>query len=217
LWDHPATLVAIAPKPDLVSVEDPLIQTTLRYTARGSDAFNDMQLEPISFLQRFDEDSQLFGLAPVIEKTAGHGRLIFESAGASAQPVIESDLLNHEWDQERMLEGLEIALRFAESPELRAVSERVLRPRPEVIADRDALRAWARRASGSGYHPCGTAPMGAAEDELAVVDQHGRVFGVEGLYVADASLMPTIPRANINIPTIMIGERFGEWFREDAI
>ncbi|MCH8994910.1 MAG: choline dehydrogenase, partial [Chloroflexi bacterium] len=79
------------------------------------------------------------------------------------------------------------------------------------------LREGARRASGSGYHPCGTAPMGAADDSAAVVDQYGRVFGVEGLFVADASIMPTIPRANTNIPTIMIGERFGEWLREDAI
>ncbi len=56
-----------------------------------------------------------------------------------------------------------------------------------------------------------------ADDPTVVVDQYGRVFGVEGLYVADASIMPTIPRANINIHTIMIGERFGEWLREDAV
>ena len=59
--------------------------------------------------------------------------------------------------------------------------------------------------------------MGTEDDPSAVVDQHGRVFGVEGLHVADASIMPTIPRANINIPSIMIGERFGEWFREEAL
>ena len=59
--------------------------------------------------------------------------------------------------------------------------------------------------------------MGAGDDEGAVVDQYGRVYGVDGLFVADASIMPAIPRANINIPTIMIGERFGEWFRERLI
>ena len=61
------------------------------------------------------------------------------------------------------------------------------------------------------------AVIAARVDPLAVVDQYGRVFGVEGLFVADASIMPTVPRANTNIPTIMIGERFGEWLREDAI
>jgi choline dehydrogenase len=217
LWDHPATLVALAPRPGVSSTDQPMIQTTLRYTAAGSEHENDMQLEPISFLQGFERDSTLIGLAPVVEKTAGHGRLVFHSADPGAQPQIESDLLNHEWDQERMVEGLEIALKFAETPEIRAVSERIVRPREEARASRDELRAWARRSTGSGYHPCGTAPMGAPGDPLAVVDQHGRVFGVGGLYVADASIMPSIPRANINIPTIMIGERFGEWFREDGL
>ncbi len=59
--------------------------------------------------------------------------------------------------------------------------------------------------------------MGTEEDEAAVVDQYGHVFEVDGLSVADASIMPAVPRANINIPTIMIGERFGEWFREGLI
>ena len=217
LHDHPATLVVLAPKQGVNSLEDPLIQTTLRYTAANSDSFNDMQLEPISFLQRFEAESLLVGLAPVVEKPRGHGRLRFESAGVYAQPIIESDFLNDDWDLERLVEGIEIALRFAQTPEIRAVTERIVRPRPEVMADRDKLAAWAKRSTGSGYHPCGTAPMGTEDDPSAVVDQHGRVFGVEGLHVADASIMPTIPRANINIPSIMIGERFGEWFREEAL
>jgi len=79
------------------------------------------------------------------------------------------------------------------------------------------MRAWLRRACGSGYHPSGTAPMGAPDDEAAVCGQYGRVFGVEGLFLADASIMPSIPRANTNIPTIMIGERFGEWLRDGVI
>ena len=112
---------------------------------------------------------------------------------------------------------MESAVRMAETPEIKAVSQAVVRPRPEVIDDRDALRAWVSRATGSGYHPCGTVPMGDPDDEWTVLDQYGRVLGVEGLLVADASIMPAVPRANTNIPTIMIGERFGEWLREDVI
>ena len=73
------------------------------------------------------------------------------------------------------------------------------------------------KGSGSGFHPCGTVPMGTDDDPDAAVDARGRVRGVEGLYVADASIMPTIPTANINVPTLMIGERFGEWLRDGAI
>ncbi len=106
---------------------------------------------------------------------------------------------------------------MTETPEIKAFTDSIVWPRQDVIEDRELLRNWARRACGSGYHPCSTAPMGPDDDEGAVVDQHGRVYGIEGLFVADASIMPAVPRANINIPTIMIGERFGEWFREKLI
>jgi choline dehydrogenase len=55
--------------------------------------------------------------------------------------------------------------------------------------------------------------MGPADDAGAVVDQYGRVHGTEALVVADASIMPTVPRANTNLTSIMIGEMVGEWLR----
>jgi choline dehydrogenase len=224
LLDHPASSVALLPKPGICDFDQPLIQTTLRYTAAGSDKFNDMQLEPLSFVQRGvagpgePHGQALFlGLAAVIEKPRGHGRLVFESADPHAYPVIQPDFLKDAWDLERLVEGLELALHLAETDEVRSVSEGIYRPRPDIAPDRAALCAWAQRACGSGYHPSGTTPMGPDGDRLAVVDQYGRVYGVEGLHVADAGIMPTIPRANTNIPTIMIGERFGEWFREGLL
>ena len=57
--------------------------------------------------------------------------------------------------------------------------------------------------------------MGPADDPTAVVDERGFVHGLRGLRIADASIMPRVPSANTNIPTIMIGERMGEWARED--
>jgi choline dehydrogenase len=85
------------------------------------------------------------------------------------------------------------------------------------LRDRSKLREWIWQSCGSGYHPCGTVPMGPEGDAAAAVDQHGRVRGVEGLFVADASIMPTVPSANINVPTLMIGERFGEWLRDGVV
>ncbi len=90
-------------------------------------------------------------------------------------------------------------------------------PGERTLRDPARLDAWIWRSCGSGYHPCGTAPMGPEGDPAAAVDQYGRVRGVSGLYVADASIMPTVPCANINVPTLMIGERFGEWLREGTI
>jgi choline dehydrogenase len=85
---------------------------------------------------------------------------------------------------------------------------------PEVAnPSDDDLASMLRRTARSGYHPCGTAKMGPAEDAEAVVDQYGRVHAVEGLVVADASIMPSVPRANTNLTSIMIGERIGEFVR----
>lgn len=86
-----------------------------------------------------------------------------------------------------------------------------------VLRDRATLYEWIVRSCDSGYHPCGTVPMGADDDSEAAVDQHGRVRGMTGLWVADASIMPTVPSVNTNVPTLMIGERFGAWLRDGVI
>ena len=64
-----------------------------------------------------------------------------------------------------------------------------------------------RRNSLHYFHPVGTCKMGPHSDPAAVVDSMGRVHGAEGLYVADASIMPVVPRANTNLPTLMAAER----------
>ena len=78
-------------------------------------------------------------------------------------------------------------------------------PRAAAYARREALDAAIEWVSGSGYHPCGTVPMGEA------VDQRGRIDGMENLSICDASLMPTIPSANTHLSVLMMGERFAEW------
>jgi choline dehydrogenase len=60
-------------------------------------------------------------------------------------------------------------------------------------------------------HPVGTCRMGPASDRAAVVDSRGRIHGLDNAYVADASIMPVIPRANTNIPALVIGERIARW------
>ena len=71
-------------------------------------------------------------------------------------------------------------------------------------------------ASGASFHPASTCAIGAADNPMAVVDPQCRVYGVEGLRVADASVMPNIVSANTNMPTIMIGERVAEFIRQAA-
>jgi choline dehydrogenase-like flavoprotein len=215
LFDHPGCMVAVAtPEPVYADPESvPVIQTTLRYTATGSDDFNDMQIEPFSFVG-WQPNGEILGLAIVVERPRSVGRLRIDSADPQAFPIAESNFLADERDVARMLEGTRVALSAFGRPELAPFVRALHWPPPQYLESDERLRDWCRHFSGSGYHPSGTAPMGHEDDESAVCDQYGRVFGVEGLYAADASIMPNIPRANTNIPTIMIGERFGEWLRE---
>jgi 5-(hydroxymethyl)furfural/furfural oxidase len=80
----------------------------------------------------------------------------------------------------------------------------------DLIADDAALTDFIRQSVGGVWHASGTCRMGAAEDRLAVTDGEGRVRGVEGLRICDASLMPSIPRANTNTPVLMLAERIAD-------
>jgi 5-(hydroxymethyl)furfural/furfural oxidase len=79
-----------------------------------------------------------------------------------------------------------------------------------LLRDPEALRDYVRRNVGGTWHPSGTCRMGAVDDPAAVTDPQGRVIGIDGLRVADASLMPSIPCANTNLPTIMIADRIAD-------
>lgn len=80
----------------------------------------------------------------------------------------------------------------------------------KLINNSQAMENWIRARVTAAWHPCGTCKMGFNGDPLAVLDEQGRVRGMDGLWVADASVMPEIPRANTNIPTIMIAEKLSD-------
>jgi 5-(hydroxymethyl)furfural/furfural oxidase len=80
----------------------------------------------------------------------------------------------------------------------------------EIVRNEQLMVEWIRRGVQGDWHACGTCKMGAPSDRMAVVGPDARVFGVENLRVADASIMPTVPCANTNISTIMIGEKIAD-------
>jgi choline dehydrogenase len=115
-----------------------------------------------------------------------------------------------------MLHGIRLAWDVLHSPELGPLVSKVLPPVSEIIDSDEDLTAWMLGACGSGWHPVGTARMGPEEDVGAVVDQHGRLRGVDRLRVADASVMPHTVSSPTNLTCIMIGERIAEWMRSEA-
>jgi 5-(hydroxymethyl)furfural/furfural oxidase len=87
----------------------------------------------------------------------------------------------------------------------------------DLLADKRALDDYLDRSVTGVWHPCGTCRMGAADDRMAVTDARGRVHGIENLSVCDASIFPSIPCANLNVPVIMAAERIADIMRGRAL
>lgn len=134
------------------------------------------------------------------------GRITLRSADPDAPPKIEHLLLGVEDDVQQLVDGLEIAREVMAQPAIAAHVTAELRPGAE-LKHRDSLGHYVRAATIPMFHPVGTAKMGAAGDPDAVVGPDCKVRGLDGLWVADASIMPTIPQGNTNATAIMIGER----------
>ena len=214
LSDHPALLVAMTSKvPEFCTDELPLVQTITRYTTEGSEQPLDVNIELITRVPRRDR-RPAFALAASLEWVEGRGRVAQTSLDPRAMPVIESGFGVDERDLARNVSALEDALVLARTGPLAELVDEIVFPDPGRCS-REELTSLARRASGSGYHPVGTAKMGPVADPSAVVDQFGRCHSVDELVVGDASIMPTVPRANTNLTSIMIGERIGEWIRTE--
>lgn len=212
LLDHPGAAFFLVARPGVSHTSDPLIQTALRFRSEGSAHDNDLQLQAGSFWAFPFMAMPGVSLMIQVGKPRGHGLIRWPSADPRVRPVITSRLLDDPVDRSRALDGLEVALRCADTRFMRALARPVW-PLPSVLRRRNALDEWVRLVCDSGYHPCGTVPMGV-DDRSGAVDAHGRVFGIEGLRVIDASVMPTIPTSNTHFPTLMIAERMAEWLRD---
>ncbi|MGH2859108.1 MAG: GMC family oxidoreductase [Solirubrobacteraceae bacterium] len=142
---------------------------------------------------------------PVVVKPTGRGRVMLRSPMPLAKPRVLCNFLTTEEDRATMVAGLRMALEMAQQPALRELIDRPFRV-PDSDSEADLL-AFARREGMTVFHPTSTCAMGS------VVDHELRVLGIDGLRVADASVMPEITRANTNAPTIMIAERAAELIR----
>ena len=141
------------------------------------------------------------------------GNLHAVSPDASVQPRIVANYLSAESDRRTVIEGLRLSRRIAGQPALADWVAAEKYPGPDVQSDEELLD-WARKVGTTIYHPSGTCRMGS--DEAAVVDPQLRVRGVEGLRVADASIMPTLISGNTNAACMAIGERLADMMREET-
>jgi choline dehydrogenase-like flavoprotein len=128
-----------------------------------------------------------------------------------AAPAIDPNFLADDRDMEVLRAGVKLVHRIAAAPAL--AKHKGVDRHATPLDDDAALDQLIRNRADTVYHPVGTARMGS--DDQAVCDPQLRVRGVEGLYIADASVMPRVVSGNTNAPTIMIGERCADFVRAD--
>lgn len=215
LLDHPGVALFFAPRwMAPIGRHDPLIQTCLRYNSGEPDQPSDMLLQPGSKVPFPSVDTPLVSLMSAIGKPKGYGRLEWKTLDPFARPHIHSRLLAHHEDRNKAVDVLLLAYDLYRSSELANIAVPFI-PRPWFLKKQSRLDRWVKLLCGSGYHPSGTAPMGTSDDPMAVCDQRGSVYGVQGLQVVDASLMPTIPSSNIHLPTLMMAEKLADVWKQE--
>ena len=199
----------------------------LHYTAEGSIAVNDMVLRASPVVDEREErvrgvrTKYLVGDVPpecaarihcTLGLPDGSGYVKLASADPTVQPSFNYCYLQHPNDVRRVRDGLRLAAKLLESDAFKDVADYRIHPANDILANDDALDFWIRQTVGSARHVSGTCKMGSDADPMAVVDQYCRVKGVRGLWVADASVMPRIPRSGgAHATVIMIGERVVDW------
>ena len=134
------------------------------------------------------------------------------SADPFADPMIQPNYLADPMDRQVLLSGMRLAQALLHTPQLAQYFAGDQLPGPDVRSD-DELMDYARRYGSTAYHLIGTARMGPSTDPTAVVDDQLRVHGMEGLRVADASIMPSMPSANTYATTMMIAEKAADMIR----
>lgn len=180
--------------------------------ARSSSAYStpnlQFHIQPLS-LDKFGDSLHRF---PAITtsvcnlRPTSRGHVHAQSPDPHVPPKIQPNYLFTDEDQAIAVDALRLTRRIMAAPALAGFQPVEFRPGAEIQTD-EALLEAARQIGATIFHPVGTAKMGAETDPRAVLDARLRVFGVENLRVADASVMPLITSGNTNSPTLMIAEK----------
>ena len=221
LRDHPLVWVTWRTKPEIpLDGLAPRMQVTLRYTAEGSHLRNDMKMSMQSFatgrVDRGGDRMEPVGIRVTsgIQLAAGAGELRLNSANPADQPVLDYHYLEDPFDLQRLRDTVRLCVSLGESEAFKEIIQERIEPTDAELATDEALDEFLFREVTTSQHISCTCKMGPSSDPMAVVDQHGRVHGLEGLRVVDASIMPDCIRANTNVTTMMIGERVADWIKE---
>jgi choline dehydrogenase len=221
LVDHPIVGLGLHLKPEhrWTSIESRHTNCIVRYASGMAGAGpNDMVMLALN-LVGYNEEALTTGYIGVSAfQTYSRGWLRITTTEPDSQPDIEIRMLSDERDLVRMRDGARRLFEVAQHPAVAGICESITaggvgfamtsNNTGDWLEDLDdgALDAWMLATVSDTQHPVGTCRMGRAGDGNAVVDPACRVFGIDGLRVIDASIMPEVPRANTHLTCVMIGE-----------
>jgi choline dehydrogenase len=173
-------------------------------------------VQPLS-LEKFGEPMHSFNAITVSVcnlRPQSRGYVRITSPDMRVAPAIQPNYLSQSQDKHVAIDSIKLVRRIMNAPSLQAFNPQEYKPGAHLVSD-DELISAAGDVATTIFHPVGTAKMGTATDKMAVVDARLRVYGLQGLRIADASVMPNITSGNTNSPTIMIAEKAAQMILED--
>ena len=220
LHDHPAVYLKYSGTPELVAAMLDFAarggtlfseQTIAKFRSKYCTAAYDLHLFPVGgqFTDTADDWEFLLPVGNMVPLSRGSVQLT--SADPFATLKIDTAYLSDPEGRDLAIlwNGIELVREYARQAPLADLIGEEISPTADYKTPEDV-----RRDNLHYFHPVGTCKMGPESDPTAVVNARGKVHGVDNLYVADASIMPVIPRANTNIPALVVGERIAAWLAQ---
>jgi len=204
LHDHPTVHIQARPRSEEIipaAGAPGRLQAALTFTAPGSPHRNDLQIMP-------SYRGNLLALTIMLNRSFSTGSVRLSSTDPREGPRIQLNYLSHPGDLARLRAGVEETVRIMMAPPLAEIAADG-GPDLQAALSEAELDAWIRSRVSTAAHSSGTCPIGDPGDG-GVVDARGRVHGVDGLSIADVSIVPVPLRNNANATSFMIGERFAE-------
>ena len=223
LRDHPDVPMAWRTREgfplDVVQVTTGTV--TLRFTASGSPFKNDLVIYMGNYsterpMRGLDHENPVgVGVSLCLYLALSQGELRVQSNDPKQPPYLDFNLLDDPFDRARLREGVRVCADLFRHKAFNQIVDERIAPSDDVLYSDDALDSWMKREVVTAHHVSSTCKMGPSSDPLAVVDQFGRVYGIDRLRIVDASIMPDTVRANLNLTVIAMAERAADFIKSN--
>ncbi|XP_021194107.3 glucose dehydrogenase [FAD, quinone] [Helicoverpa armigera] len=182
---------------------------------RGSLLRNNVNIRDEVWDKYFSKsfDSYVGTILPLILHPKSRGHVYINSTDPEAPPLVDPKYLSHESDRETLINGLKLVIQFVNTKSIQNIGGYINQnhfpgcEHFEIFTD-SYFDCYIKHLTLTSYHPVGTCSMGLPDSNKSVVDTSFKVLGVEKLYVADASVLPTLPSGNINAAIAMMASVF---------